>query len=145
MLGAISLDLFAVLLGGATALLPIFADEIFHTGPGGLGLLRAAPAIGALAITVVLTHLAAHATSRRHHVRRGACFGLATIVFALSKSFMLSMAALAVAGRGGHGERGDPHDADPARNAGRDARSRQRGEFAVRPAPRISSAISAPA
>ena len=51
MLGVISLDLFAVLLGGTTALLPIFADEIFHTGPEGLGLLRAAPAIGALAIT----------------------------------------------------------------------------------------------
>ena len=98
MLGIISLDLFAVLLGGTTALLPIFADEIFHTGPEGLGLLRAAPAIGALAITAVLT-----TSPLTRHVGGimfacVACFGLATIVFALSKSFILSMAALAVLG-----------------------------------------------
>ena len=69
-LGVISLDLFAVLLGGTTALLPIFADEVFHIGPEGLGLLRAAPAVGALAITAVLTHLAADAARRPHHVRQ---------------------------------------------------------------------------
>ena len=97
-LGIISLDLFAVLLGGTTALLPIFADEIFHTGPEGLGLLRAAPAIGALAITAVLT--TSPLTRRVGGIMFAsvACFGLATIVFALSKSFILSMAALAVLG-----------------------------------------------
>ena len=74
-LGAISLDLFAVLLGGATALLPIFAKDVLHVGPWGLGLLRAAPAVGALAV-----------------------YGAATLVFGLSTVFALSMAALTVAG-----------------------------------------------
>ena len=97
-LGIISLDLFAVLLGGTTALLPIFADDIFHLGSEGLGLLRAAPAVGALAIIAVLT-----TSPLTRHVGRimfasVACFGLATIVFALSTSFILSMIALAVLG-----------------------------------------------
>src|SRR5262245_46791135 len=97
-LGVISLDLFAVLLGGATALLPIFADEVFHTGPQGLGLLRAAPAVGALAVMASLT-----AFPLRRHVGRimlatVACFGVATIVFALSSSLLLSLAALVVLG-----------------------------------------------
>jgi MFS family permease len=97
-LGVISLDLFAVLLGGTTALLPIFADEVFHLGSEGLGLLRAAPAVGALTIMMVLT-----TAPLTRHVGRimfvsVACFGLATIVFALSKSFMLSLLALAVLG-----------------------------------------------
>jgi MFS family permease len=97
-LGVISLDLFAVLLGGTTALLPIFAGEVFHTGPEGLGLLRASPALGALAIMTVLT-----ISPLKRHVGRTmfvsvACFGLATVVFALSTSFVLSMAALAVLG-----------------------------------------------
>ena len=97
-LGVISLDLFAVLFGGATALLPIFADEVFHTGPEGLGLLRAAPAVGALVIMAVLT--ASPLTRRVGRVMFAsvACFGLATIVFALSKSFLLSMVALAILG-----------------------------------------------
>jgi MFS family permease len=97
-LGVISLDLFAVLLGGTTALLPIFADEVFHTGPEGLGLLRAAPAIGALAITAILTTSPLTRRVGRIMFVCVACFGLATIVFALSKSFILSMAALAVLG-----------------------------------------------
>jgi MFS family permease len=97
-LGVISLDLFAVLLGGATALLPIFADEVFHLGPEGLGLLRAAPAVGALMIMAVLT--TSPLTRRVGHVMfvSVACFGVATIVFALSTSFALSMLALAVLG-----------------------------------------------
>jgi MFS family permease len=97
-LGVISLDLFAVLLGGATALLPIFADEVFHLGPEGLGLLRAAPAVGALLIMAVLT--TSPLTRRVGHVMfvSVACFGVATIVFALSTSFALSMLALAVLG-----------------------------------------------
>jgi MFS family permease len=97
-LGAISLDLFAVLLGGATALLPIFAKDIFETGPWGLGLLRAAPAIGALSMALVLARWPI-----TRHVGRAmfigvATFGVGTIVFAVSRSFPLSMAALAVLG-----------------------------------------------
>jgi hypothetical protein len=97
-LGVISLDLFAVLLGGATALLPIFADEVFQLGPEGLGLLRAAPAAGAL---VVMGALTASPLSRRVGpvmFATVACFGLATVAFALSKSLALSLLALAVLG-----------------------------------------------
>jgi MFS family permease len=97
-LGAISLDLVAVLLGGATALLPIYARDILVTGPWGLGLLRSAPAVGALSASLFLA---------RHPLRRRVgrtmfaaviAFGLATIVFALSTSFLLSLAVLAVLG-----------------------------------------------
>ncbi|MEP7295606.1 MAG: MFS transporter [Burkholderiales bacterium] len=97
-LGAISLDLFAVLLGGATALLPIFAKDILHTGPWGLGLLRAAPAAGALTLSLLLTRWPI--TRRAGHVLLGAValYGVATMVFGLSTSFGLSLAALAVAG-----------------------------------------------
>jgi MFS family permease len=97
-LGAISLDLFAVLFGGATALLPIFARDILQTGPVGLGLLRAAPAVGALAMGL---WLARHALQRRVGVimfTSVAGFGVATIVFALSKSFTLSLLALTALG-----------------------------------------------
>ena len=97
-LGAISLDLFAVLLGGATALLPVFARDILFTGPWGLGLLRAAPGIGALAMSLWLTR-----HPLRHRVGRimfnsVAVFGVATIVFALSTSFLLSLGTLIVLG-----------------------------------------------
>jgi MFS family permease len=97
-LGAISLDLFAVLLGGATALLPIYAKDILHVGPTGLGMLRGAPAVGALATSL---YLARHPLQRR--VGRTmfaavAAFGGATIVFALSSSFALSLAALVLLG-----------------------------------------------
>jgi len=97
-LGAISLDLFAVLLGGATALLPIYAKDILLTGPWGLGLLRAAPAVGALVIGIVLAHtpLARH-VGRRMFVAV-AIYGMATVVFGLSRDFTLSMIALAVSG-----------------------------------------------
>jgi len=97
-LGVISLDLFAVLLGGTTALLPIFADEVFHIGSEGLGLLRAAPAVGALTITLLLMRWPLTRRVGRIMFASVACFGLATIVFALSKSFVLSMIALAVLG-----------------------------------------------
>lgn len=92
--GVLSLDLFAVLLGGASALMPIFARDILHTGPWGLGLLQAAPAVGALVMSLFLA---------RHNVRRPvgmvmfaavAAFGLATIVFGLSTSLPLSLVAL---------------------------------------------------
>ena len=97
-LAAITLDLFAVLLGGATTLLPIFARDVLHVGAGGLGWLRAAPSIGAL-VTVL-------ATTRRPPLRRAgqtllvavAGFGVATIVFGLSRSFGLSLLMLALLG-----------------------------------------------
>jgi MFS family permease len=97
-LGAISLDLFAVLLGGATALLPVYARDILLTGPWGLGLLRSAPAIGALTISIFL---ARHPLQRRvGRIMFGsvAIFGAATIVFALSTSFLLSLGSLAILG-----------------------------------------------
>jgi len=93
-LGVISLDLFAVLLGGATALLPIFAKDILHTGPWGLGLLRAAPAVGALLMSL---WLARHTMERRVGpimFASVAGFGVATLVFALSKVLWLSIIAL---------------------------------------------------
>jgi hypothetical protein len=96
--GAISLDLFAVLLGGATALLPVFARDILHVGAEGFGVLRAGPAIGA---TVVALWLAAHPIRRKagfYMLAGVAVFGLATCVFALSRSLALSVAALAVLG-----------------------------------------------
>jgi MFS family permease len=96
--GAISLDLFAVLLGGATALLPVFARDILHVGPQGFGVLRSGPAIGA---TVVALALAANPI-RKHaglFMFGGvATFGAATLVFAVSKQLWLSVAALAVLG-----------------------------------------------
>jgi len=98
LLGAISLDLFAVLLGGATALLPIYARDILHTGPWGLGLLRSSPAIGAL---VTALWLSRHPLNRRAgKVMFGAVavFGTATLVFGVSHWLPLSMAALVVLG-----------------------------------------------
>jgi MFS family permease len=97
-LGAISLDLFAVLLGGAVALLPIYAKDILHVGPWGLGLLRGAPALGALAMSVALTRwpIARHAGPKLFAAI--VVFGLATLLFGLSTSFALSMLALCVTG-----------------------------------------------
>jgi MFS family permease len=99
-LGAISLDLFAVLLGGATALLPIFAKDILHTGPWGLGLLRAAPAAGAFALSVLLTRWPITRHAGRVLLGAVAIYGVATIVFGLSTSFVLSMISLVIAGAG---------------------------------------------
>jgi MFS family permease len=97
-LGAISLDLFAVLLGGATALLPIYARDILQTGPWGLGFLRATPAIGALTMSIWLAHHPLRTHIGRTMFSAVAVFGLVTIVFALSTSFALSLAALFVMG-----------------------------------------------
>ncbi len=97
-LGAISLDLFAVLLGGATALLPIYARDILHVGPIGLGLLRSAPALGAAMLGLTL---ARKPLGQKVGMTMFACvasFGLATIVFGLSRNFPLSLAALVVLG-----------------------------------------------
>ena len=98
LLGAISLDLFAVLFGGATALLPIFARDMLSVGPIGLGLLRSAPAVGSVACAM---WLAGHPLRRRAGMRMFQCvagFGAATIVFGLSQSFVLSLVALAATG-----------------------------------------------
>lgn len=97
-LGAISLDLFAVLLGGATALLPIFARDILHTGPWGLGLLRASPAAGAFTLSLLLTRWPITRHAGQVLLGAVALYGAATLVFGLSTSFGLSMAALVVAG-----------------------------------------------
>jgi MFS family permease len=96
--GAISLDMFAVLLGGATALLPVFANDILHTGAVGLGLLRSAPAAGALIVALLLARFPLGGRVGRTMFMAVAVFGLATIVFGLSRSFPLSLAALAVLG-----------------------------------------------
>jgi MFS family permease len=98
LLGSISLDLFVVLLGGAVALMPIFADNILHTGPRGLGLLRAAPAVGAMAVSIWLSF---HPTRRRAGLRMFTCvaiFGAATILFGLSRNLLLSLFALVIIG-----------------------------------------------
>ncbi|MCU9950869.1 MFS transporter [Pseudomonas solani] len=97
-LGAISLDLFAVLLGGATALLPVFAKDILLTGPWGLGLLRSAPAVGALAMSFWLARFPIERQVGRIMFTAVGVFGVATIAFGLSTSFWFSLAVLAVLG-----------------------------------------------
>jgi len=99
-LGAISLDLVAVLLGGATALLPIYARDILDTGPWGLGLLRAAPAVGALVVGFVLARLPLERHVGRKMFIAVGIYGLSTLVFAWSHDFMLSLVMLAIAGAG---------------------------------------------
>ena len=98
LLGLMSLDLFAVLLGGATALLPIYARDILGTGPWGLGLLRAAPAVGALAMSLLLTRRAIERNAGPVLFGSILVFGVATIVFGVSTSLPLSLAALGVLG-----------------------------------------------
>ena len=98
LLAAISLDLFAVLLGGAVALLPIFAENILHAGPRGLGMLRAAPAIGALVVSLTMT---VRPVTRKSGITMLVCvaiFGAATVLFGVSTNVALSLAALLVVG-----------------------------------------------
>jgi MFS family permease len=97
-LGAVSLDLFAVLLGGATALLPMFAKDILHTGPWGLGLLRASPAVGALLTSVVLTRWPLQRRVGRTLLLAVAVYGLCMVSFGLSPYLWLSMLVLAISG-----------------------------------------------
>jgi MFS family permease len=98
LLGSISLDLFAVLLGGATALLPIYATDILHAGPSGLGLLRAMPSIGALAVSLVMTvRPIKHDAGKLMLVCVG-IFGAATVVFGLSRTMWVSLLALVIVG-----------------------------------------------
>jgi MFS family permease len=98
LLGAVSLDLFAVLLGGAVALLPMFAKDILHVGPWGLGLLRAAPAAGALVMSVVLTRWPLRRRVGHIMLSAVALYGVCMVVFGLSTSFVLSLAVLAISG-----------------------------------------------
>jgi MFS family permease len=99
LLGVMSLDMFAVLLGGgATALLPIYARDILGTGPGGLGLLRSAPAVGALVTSIVLAYRPLRWRVGRTLYRVIIIFGVATVAFGASSSFALSLVALAVLG-----------------------------------------------
>jgi MFS family permease len=97
-LGVISLDLFAVLLGGVTALLPVFARDVFEAGPWALGLLRAAPGAGALAMALALTRWPIEGKAGKMMFAAVACFGLSTIVFALSGNFIVALVSLAVLG-----------------------------------------------
>ena len=98
LLGAISLDLFAVLLGGAVALLPVFAKDVLHVGPTGLGVLRSAPAAGALLAGLYLARRPIARYAGRTLFAVVAAFGLSMMVFGLSRSLWLSIAALAVSG-----------------------------------------------
>ena len=97
-LGAISLDLFAVLFGGAVALLPVFARSILHTGPVGLGVLRSAPAVGALVAGLILVRRPLGRAAGRTLLGVVALFGASMVVFGLSRWIALSLVALAVSG-----------------------------------------------
>ena len=99
-LGSISLDLFAVLFGGATALLPIYAGDILDVGPAGLGAMRAAPAVGAALLAAAVAVRPIRRRVGRWMFGGVAAFGLATIVFGISTSFVVSLAALVVMGAG---------------------------------------------
>ena len=98
LLGAFSLDMFAVLFGGAVALLPVFASDILKVGPQGLGVLRACPAIGAILMSVVLTYYPPFRHSGRKMLFSVSGFGICMIVFALSRNFYLSAAVLLLSG-----------------------------------------------
>jgi len=97
-LGCMSLDLFAVLLGGAVALLPVYAREILHTGPYGLGVLRAAPGLGAVTVAILLAHYPLRRRAGLSMLYCIAGFGVFTIVFGLSHSLALSLMALMLTG-----------------------------------------------
>jgi len=97
-LGSISLDLFAVLLGGAVALLPVYAREILHAGPWGLGLLRSAPGVGAGAMAIVIAHRPLKGKAGPTMLWCVAGFGLSTIIFGLSRSLTLSLVSLVLVG-----------------------------------------------
>jgi MFS family permease len=97
-LGSISLDMFAVLLGGAVALLPVYAREILHTGPWGLGVLRSAPGIGAAVMAIAVAHRPINRRAGISMLLCVAAFGVFTIVFGLSRNLILSMIALFLCG-----------------------------------------------
>jgi len=98
LLGSISLDLFAVLLGGATALLPIYATDILHAGPRGLGLLRAMPSVGALVVSIWIANRPIKRNAGKLMLSCVGVFGAATVVFGLSRSMWVSLIALVIVG-----------------------------------------------
>ncbi len=98
LLGSFSLDLFVVLLGGATALMPIFAHDILHQGPRGLGMLRAAPAVGAVLMSLVMARFPLHRYAGRWLFACVSIFGAATVIFGMSRMLWVSLLSLAVAG-----------------------------------------------
>jgi MFS family permease len=98
LLGSISLDLFAVLLGGAVALMPIFAETVLHAGPQGLGLLRAMPSLGALAVSITLIVKPIKRKAGKLMLTCVGLFGIATVIFGLSRNIWVSMAALLIVG-----------------------------------------------
>jgi hypothetical protein len=98
LLGSISLDLFAVLLGGATALMPIFATDILHGGPRALGLLRAMPALGALVVSLVMTGRPVQRNAGKRMLFCVGVYGAATVIFGLSHIIWVSLLALVLVG-----------------------------------------------
>ena len=98
LMGSISLDLFAVLLGGATALLPIYATDILHQGPGALGLLRAMPSLGALVVSLVMTVRPITRNAGKLMLFCVGVYGTATVIFGLSKTMWISLVALVIVG-----------------------------------------------
>src|SRR5207248_710942 len=97
-LGSVSLDLFAVLLGGAVALLPVYASDVLHVGPLGLGLLRSAPAVGAAVMAVVMAYRPLRRRAGGTMLIAVAIYGVAAVVVGLSRSVVLSLVALVVLG-----------------------------------------------
>jgi MFS family permease len=97
-LGSISLDMFAVLLGGAVALLPVYAKDILHTGPWGLGILRSAPGVGAALTAIVVAHYPIHRRAGPVMLMAVAGFGVFTIVFGISRNLVVSLIALFLTG-----------------------------------------------
>lgn len=97
-LGAISLDLFAVLFGGATAMLPVYASEIFHVGAQGLGLLQAAPSVGAVLVSVLFAHYRLRGNVGRQILLTVCAFGIVIVLFAITSNIYLSLALLVLYG-----------------------------------------------
>ncbi len=131
-LGAISLDLFAVLLGGATALMPIFARDILTLGPWGLGLLRSAPGVGAIAMAIFLAAYPLRHSAGVAMFVGVALFGIGTVVFGFSTSTELSIAALAIMGAADDDFRLCAGEPDRTLDAGRTARSGQCRQHGLR-------------
>ena len=130
-LGTMSLDMFAVFLGGATALLPIFARDILLTGPWGLGLLRAAPAIGALTMSIILARRPLTLPVGRVLFSVLTIYGLAVTVLCVLHRAVAVDGGAGRDGRGRRGQRRDPLLAGSASHAAADARPGQRGQWAV--------------
>jgi MFS family permease len=126
-LGAITLDLFAVLLGGVTAMLPVYARDILQVGADGLGPLRAAPAVGATLTAIFFSVRPLRTNVGVKMLVAVVIFGAATAIFGFSTWYPLSLAMLALLGRRGHVLRLHPPVADPAPHARRDARARRGG------------------